>query len=66
MPNNIEIIYQHRERCERKGYPSGLKCTEILIEAQILMVADVVEANKGDISLVYKRVRRCIARVQAI
>jgi HD-GYP domain-containing protein (c-di-GMP phosphodiesterase class II) len=26
------------------GYPSGLKGEEILIEAQVLMVADVVEA----------------------
>ena len=27
------------------GYPAGLKGEEILIEAQVLMVADVVEAT---------------------
>lgn len=39
-----ETIRQHHERCDGSGYPSGLKGSEISIEAQILMVADVVEA----------------------
>ena len=39
-----EIVYQHHERMDGSGYPRNLKGKEILIEAQILAVADVVEA----------------------
>ncbi|MDO9508837.1 MAG: HD-GYP domain-containing protein, partial [Thermovirgaceae bacterium] len=39
-----EIIYQHHERLDGSGYPSGLKGDDILLEARILAVADVVEA----------------------
>jgi PAS domain S-box-containing protein len=38
------IALQHHERMDGSGYPAGLKGDEILIESQILMVADVVEA----------------------
>jgi putative nucleotidyltransferase with HDIG domain len=39
-----EIVYQHHERLDGSGYPRGLKGEEILLEARILGVADVVEA----------------------
>jgi PAS domain S-box-containing protein/putative nucleotidyltransferase with HDIG domain len=39
-----EAILQHHERLDGSGYPRGLKKTEILIEAKILAVADVIEA----------------------
>jgi HD-GYP domain-containing protein (c-di-GMP phosphodiesterase class II) len=39
-----EIVYQHHERLNGSGYPRGLKSDDILIEARILAVADVVEA----------------------
>jgi putative two-component system response regulator len=39
-----EMVYQHHERIDGSGYPRGLKGKEILLEAQILAVADVVEA----------------------
>jgi PAS domain S-box-containing protein/putative nucleotidyltransferase with HDIG domain len=39
-----KIILQHHERLDGSGYPSGLKGDEILLEARILSVADVVEA----------------------
>ncbi len=39
-----EIIHQHHERMDGSGYPRGLKGEQILPEARILMVADVVEA----------------------
>ena len=39
-----EIVYQHHERMDGSGYPRGLKDDEILLEARILSVADVVEA----------------------
>ncbi|MHB8842785.1 MAG: HD domain-containing phosphohydrolase [Candidatus Aquicultor sp.] len=39
-----EIILQHHERMNGSGYPQGLKGDRILLEARILMVADVVEA----------------------
>ena len=39
-----EIIYQHHERMNGSGYPRNLKGDEILMEARIMAVADVVEA----------------------
>ena len=39
-----EMVLQHHERLDGSGYPHGLKGEEILLEARILMVADVVEA----------------------
>jgi PAS domain S-box-containing protein len=39
-----EIVYQHHERMDGSGYPRNLKGDDILIEARILAVADVVEA----------------------
>jgi len=39
-----EIVLQHHERMNGSGYPQGLKGKEILLEARILAVADVVEA----------------------
>ncbi len=38
------IILQHHERNDGSGYPKGLKGDEILLEAKIIGVADVVEA----------------------
>jgi PAS domain S-box-containing protein len=39
-----EIVLQHHERIDGSGYPKGLKGEEILIEARILAVADVMDA----------------------
>lgn len=39
-----KIMLQHHERMDGSGYPEGLKGEEILMEARILAVADVVEA----------------------
>lgn len=39
-----EIVFQHHEKIDGSGYPRGLKRDDILIEAKILCVADVVEA----------------------
>jgi len=39
-----KIVLQHHERINGSGYPLGLSGDEILIEAQIMSVADVVEA----------------------
>ncbi len=38
------MVCQHHERLDGSGYPAGLKTDEILPEARILAVADVVEA----------------------
>ena len=38
------IVFQHHERMDGSGYPLGISDGEILIEAQIMGVADVVEA----------------------
>jgi len=39
-----EIVIQHHERLNGSGYPQGLKGEEILLEARIIGVADVIEA----------------------
>ncbi|MBN1828020.1 MAG: PAS domain S-box protein, partial [Deltaproteobacteria bacterium] len=39
-----DVILQHHERLDGSGYPEGLKGEDILLEARILAVADVVEA----------------------
>lgn len=39
-----QMVYQHHERMDGSGYPQGLSGDEILVEARILGVADVVEA----------------------
>ena len=39
-----QIVLQHHEKMDGSGYPQGLKGDEILLEARIIGVADVVEA----------------------
>ncbi|WP_084668816.1 HD domain-containing phosphohydrolase [Spirulina major] len=39
-----DLILQHHERLDGSGYPAGLVGDQILLEARILSVADVVEA----------------------
>ncbi|WP_372523500.1 PAS domain S-box protein [Sulfuricaulis sp.] len=39
-----QVALQHHERLDGSGYPQGLKGDQILLEARILAVADVVEA----------------------
>jgi putative two-component system response regulator len=39
-----KMAHQHHERLNGSGYPQGLKGENILLEARILAVADVVEA----------------------
>ena len=39
-----QIVLQHHERMDGSGYPQGLSGKDILLEARILAVADVVEA----------------------
>ena len=39
-----EIVHQHHERMDGSGYPQGLLGDDILLEARIIAVSDVVEA----------------------
>jgi HD-GYP domain-containing protein (c-di-GMP phosphodiesterase class II) len=39
-----QIVYQHHERMNGSGYPRNLKGDEILMEARIMAVSDVVES----------------------
>ena len=39
-----DIVYQHHEKIDGSGYPKGLAGKEILLEARIMTVADVVES----------------------
>lgn len=38
------IVLQHHEKCDGSGYPNGLKAGDMLLEARIIAVADVVDA----------------------
>ncbi|MCF7913302.1 MAG: HD domain-containing protein [Candidatus Cloacimonetes bacterium] len=38
------VVLEHHERCNGEGYPYGKRQDELLLESQILAVADVVEA----------------------
>lgn len=38
------MVLQHHERIDGSGYPNGLAGDEILVEAKVLAVSDVVEA----------------------
>lgn len=42
--NIAEIVIQHHERLDGSGYPLGLAAADILLEAKIIAVADVVES----------------------
>lgn len=49
LPNIIkDVILQHHERLNGSGYPYGLKKDEILLEARIVAVSDVVEAMSSN------------------
>ncbi len=39
-----EVAFQHHEHMDGSGYPQGLRGEEILLEARIVCVADVVES----------------------
>jgi HD-GYP domain-containing protein (c-di-GMP phosphodiesterase class II) len=43
-----EIIEQHHERFDGKGYPYGRSGEELLLEARILAVADAYDAMTSD------------------
>jgi HD-GYP domain-containing protein (c-di-GMP phosphodiesterase class II) len=43
-----DIVHQHHERIDGSGYPLGLKGDDILLEARVIAVADVVEAMLSD------------------
>ncbi len=42
------MVWQHHERLDGSGYPLGLSGEDILLEARIIAVADVVEAMASD------------------
>lgn len=42
-----QVVLQHHERLDGSGYPQKLVGDEIIFEAKVLMVADVVEAIAG-------------------
>ena len=39
-----QMVLQHHERLDGSGYPQGLKGDQIMLEARVLAVADVLEA----------------------
>ena len=49
----VQMVTQHHERVDGKGYPSGLGAEEILIEAKVLAIADAFDAITSD--RIYRR-----------
>jgi putative nucleotidyltransferase with HDIG domain len=43
-----QVVYQHQERWDGKGYPQGLKGTEICIGARLFCIADTLDAITSD------------------
>jgi len=44
----VEMVRQHHERLDGTGYPQGLAGEQIILEARILAVADIVEAMSAN------------------
>jgi HD-GYP domain-containing protein (c-di-GMP phosphodiesterase class II) len=42
------MVLQHHERLDGSGYPGGLSGSEIILEARIIAVADVIESMTTD------------------
>lgn len=42
------MVLQHHERMDGSGYPGGISGSEIILEARIIAVADVVESMTSD------------------
>jgi len=42
------MVLQHQERCDGSGYPAGFTKDDIMIEARIIGVADVVHSMTSD------------------
>jgi PAS domain S-box-containing protein/putative nucleotidyltransferase with HDIG domain len=42
-----QIVYQHHEKIDGSGYPLGISGDQIVLEARIITVADLVEAMQG-------------------
>jgi HD-GYP domain-containing protein (c-di-GMP phosphodiesterase class II) len=43
-----QIVYQHQERFDGKGYPQGLSGEQIVIGARIFCIADTLDAIVSD------------------
>ena len=43
-----DIVLQHHERLNGSGYPEGLKGDDIMIEAKVICVADVIDAMSSN------------------
>ncbi len=43
-----KIVLQHHEKLDGSGYPNKLKGDNILVEAQIITVADITEAMSNE------------------
>lgn len=42
------MVLQHHERMDGSGYPGGIKGAEIILEARIIAVADIVDSMTSD------------------
>jgi putative nucleotidyltransferase with HDIG domain len=63
-----QIVYQHQERWDGRGYPQGLKGEVIVIGARIFSIVDAMDAITSDrpyrqgrtLAVAKEEIRRCI------
>jgi len=48
IENIANIVFQHHERCDGTGYPSGIKGENIFLESKIIAIADAYDAMTSD------------------
>lgn len=48
MEQVAEIILQHHERLDGSGYPFGLSGNQVIAEARVLAVADIIDSMASD------------------
>lgn len=48
LKDSAQIVYQHQERYDGRGYPQGLKGEDIVIGARIFCIADTFDAITSD------------------
>lgn len=57
----VNIILHHHERYNGTGYPLGLKCSDIPMEARIITIADIYDALRSE-----RPYRRCYSEERAV
>ena len=64
LPDVAELILKHHERWDGKGYPLGLKGSEIPIECRVLAIVDAFDAMTNNRP--YREAKSCKEAIKKI